>query len=526
LPKGSHSYDGAHGWNTEWPRIRDIGEKEFLMTMHGTFWKFPKDFTPQKSAGIIPRSNYLKVNGDFCEWQGKVVLGCDDTAKSEFLNKRKAKGEIAPPRSQSNLWFVEHAQLDQLGAPIGRGAVWLNDAVKAQQASDAFLFHGYDQRALHLAHGEKTDVEFLIEVDLLGDGVWVPLQKITAAPGRLNTRIFKTQDSGAWVRLTPLSDCAKVTATFTYGSAPRHLQADGAQFAGISSETSLSATGGLIRALNDDALSLSMVATDAKGEPKGYYTMTADMKLVPHADAAAYQYAKDHTKLGDKPYRIDAASALIIDDKGRRWRFPKGPESYANGGLFGNARVAREVATERDLLNLAGTFYELPAENAGGFAMARPVTTHNRMIHDFCSWHGLLLLSGIDAQTSDNRHIIRSSDGKAALWAGVIDDVWKLGKPRGEGGPWNNTSVKAGQPSDPYLMTGYDRKTMTLHSDVDTMIIVEVDISGFGDWVTYQKLPLKAGVPLDHSFAEGFSAYWIRFSSDRDAVTSAQLRYE
>ena len=24
--QGDHSYDGAHGWNTEWPRIRDIGE--------------------------------------------------------------------------------------------------------------------------------------------------------------------------------------------------------------------------------------------------------------------------------------------------------------------------------------------------------------------------------------------------------------------------------------------------------------------------------------------------------------------
>jgi hypothetical protein len=26
LPKASHSYDGAHGWNTEWPRIREIGD--------------------------------------------------------------------------------------------------------------------------------------------------------------------------------------------------------------------------------------------------------------------------------------------------------------------------------------------------------------------------------------------------------------------------------------------------------------------------------------------------------------------
>ena len=36
------------------------------------------------------------------------MFGCDDTAKSEFLNKRKAKGSLAGPgQSQSNLWFVE-----------------------------------------------------------------------------------------------------------------------------------------------------------------------------------------------------------------------------------------------------------------------------------------------------------------------------------------------------------------------------------------------------------------------------------
>ncbi|MDR1624353.1 MAG: hypothetical protein LBS04_05205, partial [Tannerellaceae bacterium] len=38
LPKASHSYDGAHGWNTEWPRIRDVGtdaQPDYLMTMHG-----------------------------------------------------------------------------------------------------------------------------------------------------------------------------------------------------------------------------------------------------------------------------------------------------------------------------------------------------------------------------------------------------------------------------------------------------------------------------------------------------------
>ena len=54
LPKASHCYDGAHGWNTEWPRIRDIGERDLLMTMHGMFWRFPKTFSPANSAGIAP----------------------------------------------------------------------------------------------------------------------------------------------------------------------------------------------------------------------------------------------------------------------------------------------------------------------------------------------------------------------------------------------------------------------------------------------------------------------------------------
>jgi hypothetical protein len=60
LPKVSHSYDGAHGWNTEWPRIRDIGEDNLLMTMHGAFWSFPKTFSAANTSGIRARSAYLE----------------------------------------------------------------------------------------------------------------------------------------------------------------------------------------------------------------------------------------------------------------------------------------------------------------------------------------------------------------------------------------------------------------------------------------------------------------------------------
>ena len=97
LPKATHTYDGAHGWNTEWPRIRDIGEDDLLMTMHGMFWRFSESFSLRNTSGISPRSSYLMVIGDFCRWNDRIVAGCDVTAKSEFLNKRNAKGKIAPP---------------------------------------------------------------------------------------------------------------------------------------------------------------------------------------------------------------------------------------------------------------------------------------------------------------------------------------------------------------------------------------------------------------------------------------------
>ncbi|MEZ5304968.1 MAG: hypothetical protein R3F11_30625 [Verrucomicrobiales bacterium] len=139
-------------------------------------------------------------------------------------------------------------------------------------------------------------------------------------------------------------------------------------------------------------------------------------------------------------------------------------------------------------------------------------------------------MSGIAADApADNPHVIRSTDGKTALWVGAIDDVWKMGKPRGEGGPWLDSKVSAGQASDPYLMTGYDEKTLTLsHGSNKTInLTIEVDLTGEGGghWVEYQTLPVAPGEAKQHRFPEGFSAYWVRFKADADAVASAQLTY-
>src|SRR5690606_12313292 len=119
--------------------------------------------------------------------------------------------------------------------------------------------------------------------------------------------------------------------------------------------------------------------------------------------------------------QVDEQSVLVIDDLGRRWRFPKGQEQFDGLTENGLTRLAREVVTERDLLNLHGTFYEVPAENADAFAKVRPISTHNLAVHDFASFRGLLVISGVESG-GNQEHIIRSMDGKAAVWVGAIDD--------------------------------------------------------------------------------------------------------
>lgn len=528
LPKGSHSYDGAHGWNTEWPRIREIGEEDLLMTMHGTFWRFPKGFRPNDSAGIRPRSNYLKVIGDFARWGDRVVFGCDDTARAEFLNKRKAKGTIAAPQSQSNLWFVEPSQIDNLGPVIGRGGVWIAEKIRAGETSDPYLFAGYDRRGVFVGSGDSTRaVDFRLEVDRHGDGRWETLTTVTAPAGETAYRDFSPTEKGEWIRAVALGECPAASVVFTYRNDDRRPVAPDPMFDGLARPDHAAVTGGLIRALPDNQRRLAFGAITGAGESLGYYELSQDLKLKRVDDAAALTSHTASTAIPTGVLELDAASVLYIDDAGRRWRLPRGSDAYEAGGTFGLYRVDREVATERDMFNAAGIFYELPAENAGGFAGVRPVATHNRMIHDFCSFAGLLVLSGVadDAPTS-NPHIIRSDDGRAALWVGAVDDAWKLGKARGAGGPWKETPVRAGEVSDPYLMTGFDRKRLDLSADAATTITAELDVTGRGHWVPWREFTLAAEDGVEYKFPAGLEAYWIRLTSAADCQVTAVLRYD
>ncbi len=524
LPKGSHSYDGAHGWNTEWPRIREIGEGDKLLaTMHGTFWTFPKTFSLKNTAGISPRSNYLKVIGDFCRWNDRIVFGCDDTAKAEFLNKRKAKGEIAAPQSQSNLWFVEPGQLDHLGPVIGRGALWMKEDVKAGVPTDPYLISGYQKKGLHLAHDGAEPAVIMMEVDADGTGSWRKVREVKLS--NPNEWVDLSDMVGVWLRLSSSVDLKNATASFIFSNIDERGATPDPIFDGLAKPADRQVIGGPVRARGDNKRTLAFAAMGPDGKSLGGYELDADLNLKP-AEAGVEAHTLEHARIPVGVLSSDSASVVFIDDGGKRWRLPKGDASLDQAGPLGDSRVDREVATERDLFHASGSFYELPADNAGGISKLRPVCTHNLRIHDYCSYRGLFIMTGIstDAPTS-NKHIIHSADGKAVLWAGAIDDIWKMGKPRGKGGPWRETKVKAGEVSDPYLMTGYDQKTLTLASNESSAISAEIDLTGDGNWVAWKKFGVRAGKSLNFHFPDAFSAYWIRFTSDHDAVVSAQLDY-
>ena len=547
LPKASHSYDGSHGWNTEWPRIRPIGTPSYLMTMHGAFWDFPPKFGARSAGGLRMASNYLKVVGDFCEWQGKLVLGCDDSAKKEFLNKRELKSEVsAAGQSNSNLVFLEKSDIRSFGPNIGRGSVFLREDAKAGTKSEPMFVGGFSKKIMavkcdapkielrldfHDSRIDETAFSKKVEIDKSDPSKnFLDLDKLTAG------RKFE------WVSVTPLSDAKNLTVHFNLSDADARPAKASSKFDGLAlrevsedsaRENSLS-NAALMLPLGGNSRKVGIVAygLGEDGKPLSLGTYTFDWK----ARLSKAELSPDNLKLVQsssfEPKSISVAKdgVLIVED-GRRFKLPinGNPEKLAEKNPFGPARVAREVATERDLLNCGGIFYELPAKNAMGVSRIRPIASHNLDIFDFCSYRGLMLASGTNLAALENKNpnIVVSDDGKFAIWAGSIDDLWKLGKCVGRGSLWHEEPVADGQYSDPFLLCGFDKKTLFVDSDADISLSLEIDIDGTGIWTPYKTVEAKAGKPLKISLDENCQGYWIRARAGGGAQKlTASLLYE
>ena len=176
----------------------------------------------------------------------------------------------------------------------------------------------------------------------------------------------------------------------------------------------------------------------------------------------------------------DRSSVILKFLKNGIWktyRLPKASNAYDHAWNTEWMRI-REVNTERYLMDAHGIFYEIPTITYNGNIMGiRPICNHLRMVPDFIHWRGMFVMGSDQADKS-------SGQPQSGFWFGNIDDLWSFGKPKGIGGPWYETTVKAGQASDPYLMNGFDQKTVHIHnlSDEPIEVSFQVDFLSNDTW--------------------------------------------
>lgn len=226
----------------------------------------------------------------------------------------------------------------------------------------------------------------------------------------------------------------------------------------------------------------------------------------------------------------DQASAIlkVWTEANKTWttyRLPKGTHTHDHMFQTEWPRI-REVEHERFLVDTHGLFYELsPMAYGNRIWGVKPISRHLWVLGDFCSWRGLFVM-GADNASPDHGENLLCGEPQSGLWFGKTDDLWNFGKPSGWGGPWWDTQVEAGRPSDPYLMTGFEQKCLHLSSPdhKSAKVAIEVDFRGDGQFMPSCTMELQDGY-AQHSFQPGFSAHWVRLVPTTSATMSAQFHY-
>jgi hypothetical protein len=506
LPKAAHTYDHRGGWYNEWPRIREVGNDQMLMDMHGMLYDFPKTFSLTNSAGLKAIGAHLRLIDDFTYWNGRLILTNDETTLLQ---------NPYPGRCYANLWFGQYEDLKTWGGATGWGGPWANDSVKANVTSDAFLINGFEKTVLHLAHNATKPVMFTLELDKIGNNQWSTYKTITVDETGYTYFIFPADTAANWIRFKTDTDCG-VSVYFHFTGKYQSTSVDPMFNALADATDSTSFDASLIRPAqyNTNFQVLSIIGTKT-----GYMEVDEKLEFSTPADNRTDEMLRI-LKL-NKDFDVDEASVKVTDFNGT-FRLPKGDPAFDQPFNGYWPRGIRELESERYMLNVHGSFYEVGRE--AGYVGMRPVSTHNKKIMDFATWRGLLVLTGTNNNATADGHYFPSQQGNG-LWFGMIDDLWKLGKPRGEGAVWKNLTVKANQTSWPYLMAGYDKKTVSITTDANVNIILEVDVDLNG-WHHYKTIQTIAGETIEHVFPDGYSAHWIRTVTDKACTATISFKYE
>ena len=368
----------------------------------------------------------------------------------------------------------------------------------------------------------QEPVVFTVQIDANGTNDWKDFREYRVPDGEARSVVLPNDLNAVWMRFKANRDCiatAFLHQTSRYPNADQNRASSEQCFAGIADVEDDEVIPGLVYAAKRNR-NLRIVHQDRCFEfTKSKFQFKAD-----ETDAKLKRLLQVESE-----FQVDQAS-VVIESQGKRYRLPKGDAAFDKPFSFGWPRAVREVESERELANIHGTFYELPLITNGAppaWNLIRPVSSHRKQIPDFCTWNGLLVLSGVKPNGGDDHHVFRDQTLKTGLWFGGIDDLWKLGKPIGIGGPLFDTELQAQVPSDPYLMRGYDEKTAILSHGSNGMveITLQIDIDGNGRWVTYKSFSIPAGEESTHRFPTGFSACWVRAICDVSTSATVQFEY-
>ena len=365
-------------------------------------------------------------------------------------------------------------------------------------------------------------VTFTVQLDVKGTNQWSDFASYKLPGSGSRSIVLPSDLEAVWIRLKTDRDCiatALLHQTSAYPSAQTAAR-DDLLFQGLANVDDRPVNGGRVYAAKRNRnLRVVTPENDCFEFTKQQFRFQLDK---PDAKLAELLRVKPE-------FEVDEAS-VVLKSRGTRYRLPKGDPAFDRPFAFGWPRDSREVQSERHLANIHGTFYEIPLITNGtppAWNQMRPVASHRKQIADFCSWNGLLVLSGVKPNATADGHVFHDAGKKVGLWFGGIDDLWKLGKPVGTGGPWMDSHVEIGVPSDPYLMTGYEKKLLTLshRAPKNVSFQVQVDIDGKGLWIDYEAFNCKPDQAINHEFPAGFSAHWLRVVSDTETTATAQLEY-
>lgn len=191
-----------------------------------------------------------------------------------------------------------------------------------------------------------------------------------------------------------------------------------------------------------------------------------------------------------------------------RYRLPFGSQSWSHTWNTEWMRI-RFAQTERCLMDAFGLFYDLPNLVYDGRVFGiQPISRHLRVTPDFAHFNGYFVMG-----SDQTDHTV--GQPQSGLWWGSIDDLWAFGKPQGWGAVWYEEAIRPGTTSDPFLMTGFDKKSATLICDAKERVLVdlEVDVLGNGSWRRVATLDSGTGGMAAYSFPAGFAAHWVRAKS-------------